>query len=180
MKKQVMGAVALSAMLLAPALGHAQSTTASDQDNKFVQAAATGGKVEIMTSKMALKKSQDQSVKDFANEMISDHKDANAKLMKLVKKDNLTKPEKGLDAEHQAMVDNLKKLSGGAFDAQYKTIQDKGHMETIAAFQKEADAGTNPDLKAFAQATLPTLQHHVDDLKKVENATSTATTTSVQ
>jgi putative membrane protein len=181
MKKQVMGAVALGALMLAPVVSYAQNTQAgtpaSDQDNMFIQQAAMGGRLEISTSRLALKKTSDQGIKDFANEMITDHKAADDKLMKLVKKDNLTKPPKGLDAEHKAMLDGLKKLSGGDFDAQYKTIQDKGHMEAVAAFQKEADTGTNADLKAFAQATLPTLQHHVDALKKLEMASSTATTT---
>ncbi len=185
MKKQVMGVIALGALMLAPVAGYAQSTPqntqagtpASDQDNLFIQQAIMGGRLEVATSRMALKKSNDQGIKDFANEMITDHKDENARLMKLVKKDNLTKPPRGLDAEHKAMADGLKKLSGGDFDAQYKVIQDKGHSEAVAAFQKEADTGTNPDLKAYAQATLPTLQHHVDALKKLEMASSTATTT---
>jgi putative membrane protein len=40
------------------------------------------------------------------------------------------------------------------------------HQEDIAEFRKEAASGQDPDAKAFAKATLPTLNAH---LKKIQS-----------
>ena len=40
-----------------------------------------------------------------------------------------------------------------------------GHETAIAAYNKESRDGQNADLKAYATATLPTLQKHEDGAK---------------
>ena len=42
----------------------------------------------------------------------------------------------------------------------------KDHRDDIAMFKKEAASGLDPDAKAYAIATLPTLEKH---LKKLES-----------
>lgn len=52
-------------------------------------------------------------------------------------------------------------LTGDTFDKAYVKDMIKNHQEDIAEFQKEAMSGQDPDAKAFAAATLPTLQEHL-------------------
>jgi putative membrane protein len=58
-------------------------------------------------------------------------------------------------------------LSGDSFDSAYIKSQIKGHRMAIALFKKEIDAGQDPDAKAFAGATLPTLRMHLRTIKTI-------------
>ncbi|MDP9169574.1 MAG: DUF4142 domain-containing protein [Acidobacteriota bacterium] len=46
-------------------------------------------------------------------------------------------------------------MSGGTFDKAYMQDMVKDHEKDIAEFQKEANSGSDPDLKNWASATLP-------------------------
>jgi predicted outer membrane protein len=56
-----------------------------------------------------------------------------------------------LDAKHQAVMTKMSALSGVAFDRAYARQMIKDHNKDVALFQREADRGTDSDLKAFAQ-----------------------------
>jgi putative membrane protein len=48
----------------------------------------------------------------------------------------------------------------------------KDHEKDIAAFQKEAESGADPQIRQFAAQTLPTLQSHLQEAKQMEQAVS--------
>jgi putative membrane protein len=43
----------------------------------------------------------------------------------------------------------------------------KAHRETIALFKKEIATGQDPDAKAFATSTLPTLRSHMKAITQI-------------
>jgi len=55
----------------------------------------------------------------------------------------------------------LEGLNGTEFDKTYSQMMVKDHVSDISDFEKEAKKGTDADLKAYAQQTLPTLRHHL-------------------
>ncbi len=57
----------------------------------------------------------------------------------------------------------LSALSGAAFDRAYMDDMVKDHQEDVAEFQREANGGSDADVKAFAAKTLPTLQFTFED-----------------
>ena len=83
-----------------------------------------------------------------------------------------------LDAKHHADHARLDKLSGAAFDKAYMAAMVSDHNEDVAAFQREAKAAKDPELKAWVTKTLPTLQDHQKSAKeisgKVHGAAATA------
>lgn len=129
---------------------------------KFVQMAGMAGMFEVESSRIALQKSQNQQVKDFAQQMITDHTKANEQLKSVVQSPGVkaTVPQ-ALDSKHQKMIDQLNAASGAEFDTKYIKMQLEGHKGAVALFTNYAKSGDNKDLKSFASETLPTLQHHL-------------------
>jgi putative membrane protein len=97
--------------------------------------------------------------------MVKDHSAANDKLKSVAASKNVTLPTSPSVGE-MATKTKLEVLSGDTFDMSYIKGMIKDHEEDIAEFNKEATSGLDPDAKAYARATLPTLQAH---LKKIQS-----------
>jgi putative membrane protein len=174
-RRQVFAALTLCAVTLLfsePAL--AQST-ADTGDQAFVTAAAQGGMAEVVDGKLAVSKTNDPSVKAFAQKMVADHTKANDQLMAIAKKDGFTLPMT-VGAANEQQKASLSKLDGKTFETAYLGGQEKGHEKMQLVFQKEISNGQNPDLVAFAKMTLPVLKEHLS-LAKSDSAKVEANTT---
>ena len=64
---------------------------------------------------------------------------------------------KGEEKEH---YDKLAKLNGTDFDRAYIKHMVKDHEKDIQEFKDEARDGKDPEIRAWASKTLPTLQEH--------------------
>ncbi len=138
----------------------AMSRTVSPQS--FATQAAVIGKREIELGQLAVQKSQDKGVRDYAQRMVKDHQAADAKLKKIASAENLQLPQ-SLDAEHQQLKAKLSALQGEAFDREYAKAMAKGHDKAVALFESASQAPQmTPQLKEFAASTLPTLKEHKD------------------
>ena len=129
-------------------------------DETFVMKAAQGGSAEVELGNLAMQRGANQKVKDFGQQMVTDHTKAGDELKAIASKNGISLPA-GIDAKSQSTNQRLSSLSGAAFDRAYMEDMVKDHKEDVAEFQKEAHGGSDPDLKAFARETLPTLQHHL-------------------
>lgn len=134
----------------------------------FLSKAATGNKFEIDSSKLALDKSKSEAVRAFANMMVTDHGEAAVKMKRAVTEARLSAPPEALDTRHKAILDDLAKKEGSAFDKAYIDAQLKGHEETVALFKAYADGGENARIKKFAKDLLPVLQKHLDQIGQLK------------
>lgn len=66
-----------------------------------------------------------------------------------------------LDARRAAMVAQLQTLSGPAFDRAYGEMQFASHQEALALHASYAQAGTDPNMRAFAQQAVPVIEQHL-------------------
>ena len=157
-----------SAPAMAPAGGSmasgASTASLSPADKKFVMKAASSGMAEVQAAQLAQQKSQDQSVKDFAAKMITDHTANNTQLSTLAGQKGLTVPT-ALDDKDQAEINKLTSLDGKKFDKMYMKGQVKDHQAMLTLLQKEAKSGKDADLKSFAEQTIPVVQSHLDMAK---------------
>jgi putative membrane protein len=138
-------------------------------DKEFVLKASQGGMTEVELGKVASEKGGTSQVKDFGSRMVKDHSQANDELKGLAEKKGIALDSK-LDARHQSQVDRLSKLNGPAFDKAYVTNQVRAHESTVALFKEEAKSGQDPDLKAFASRTLPTLENHCSSIMDIQKS----------
>lgn len=132
--------------------------TAGATPQTFVNMAAQDGMAEVGLAKLALKKSSNDDVKQFAQKMEQDHEQANDQLSSIARSKGISIPQK-LDAKHEAMMKSLSAKSGKAFDQAYAEHMAKDHSKAVALFQGAAQS-SDSDLAAFAKKTLPTLEEH--------------------
>ncbi len=144
----------------------------SEQDTHFVKIAAMAGMAEVNDGKLAANMG-DATVKNIGSTMVSDHTKANTQLASIAKEKGISLPVM-VGPRLAAVSAKLKGLSGSAFDAYYLKTELKGHEMVITAFKAEASTGSDPDLKAFATATLPTLEEHLSMIQAAMKSASPA------
>ena len=149
-------------VVLAPALVFSVSlmTMRAQLADDFVGDLARGNMAEISLSQMALERSQNESVKQFAQMMVTDHTAAGTELQTLATSKNITLPT-AMDQKHQSAMTKLGGESGSAFDRDYMKQMVNDHEKTLSLLQKQADKGTDADLKAFAAKMVPIVQGHL-------------------
>lgn len=130
-------------------LGGKSSPEVMKTDNSFFKNVAVGNMTEIESSKIALEKSQDPSLKNFAQMMITDHTDAGSKVAAVAAQKMVELPTK-LDDTHQKMIDDLSGKSGTDFNKAYIDLQVAAHKEAIAVANDEVNNGSDPDVRALA------------------------------
>jgi putative membrane protein len=91
--------------------------------------------------------------------MVQDHTTANQQLMTILAATDMTAPTQ-LDEKHRKAFEKLSKMRGAEFDRAYMREMVEDHDKTVKKFRQQATQGSNPDLKEFAQDTLPVLEQH--------------------
>ena len=148
------------ALALAPA-GWAQSANRmAGADSTFVTKAAEGGMAEVQLGNLAKSNAESSDVKSFGEQMVTDHTQANDELKSIASKKSITLPT-SVNAKQQAEYNRLEKLKGAAFDREYMKLMVSDHRTDVNEFRRESEHGSDPDLKAFAAKTLPTLENHL-------------------
>lgn len=135
-------------------------TAMSSQDRNFLMDAAMGGMMEVELGQLAVQKGASDEVKQFGQRMIDDHSKANTELMSLATSKGVTLPAE-LDAKHREHVTKMSTRTGAEFDREYVKMMVSDHNKDVSEFEKQSTKGADPDLKAFASRTLPTLQEHL-------------------
>jgi putative membrane protein len=137
----------------------AQSTM-SPQDKTFLTKAATGGMAEVSLGQLAERNAASPQVKQFGEQMVTDHSKANEQLKGIAKSQNVTLPT-NLDSADRATEQRLASMKGSSFDQAYMRDMVEDHQKDVQEFQQEANNGQNEALRMFAQQTLPILQQHL-------------------
>ena len=143
---------------LALACGSAAAAEMAKKDNDFAMKAAQGGAAEVELGKLAETQGSDPKIKEFGQKMANDHAKAGDELKTAAS--GMSLPQEP-DKKAKAAEEKLSKLQGEKFDQEYARMMLKDHEEDIALFKKEANSGQDPNLKAYAQKTLPTLEEHL-------------------
>lgn len=152
----------------APTDMNANSAGAMLTDEEFMKKADEGGHNEIELSKLALSKGVTGDVKAFATKMVADHTKAGDELKPIAASKNVKLPGT-MDAEHQAIKDQLNPLTGKDFEKAYMDQMTTDHVKTVALLQGEIQNGKDADAKAWASKTLPVVQQHTDMAQKHSN-----------
>jgi putative membrane protein len=163
-KKNMIGSVGLALMLssgvLLAADTEGQRGQLTSSDFKFAMDAKRGGMEEVQLGELAKQKAANPAVREFGERMVTDHQKANDQLKHIVQQKGALVPT-SLSHHETSRVDRLQKLSGAEFDKAYISDMVSDHKTDVKEFEKASKNLSDPELRAFAEKTLPTLQEHL-------------------
>lgn len=139
------------------------SSSLAHHDKAFLKKAAKGGMKEVAVSQAVMDHLANQQVKDFAEKMISDHTAANTELASLAASKGVQLPTQDPDVftDWSKKTDNV--------DRKYVKEMLSDHEDTVKLFKKASES-KDADIAAFAQKTLPTLEHHLQMVQDLNNS----------
>ena len=144
----------------------------SHKDFKFLEDASRGGMEEVQLGQLATQKAANPAVRDFGQRMVNDHNKANDELRQLSAQKGAALPTQISHLEN-FRVEHLQKLSGADFDQAYVKDMVKDHRKDVKDFESAAKDLSDPDLRAWAQKTLPVLQQHLQAAENLEATVKT-------
>lgn len=129
----------------------------------FAMKAADLNMFEIESAKLAATRSTNAEVKSFASKMVTAHGKTGESLMAAIAASGaaITLPM-ALTKDMQDDLDDLTKASNEDFDKKYADAQVDAHQAMLNLLQRYAQDGDTPAIKAFAAATAPTVQEHLN------------------
>jgi len=144
--------------------------TYEDVDStSFLVVAASSDKFEKISGEMAQTRGSNQEVKNFAQQMITDHGQTTTEIQSLAMKRNITLPTALIPA-HQRMLNHLNDSKDTRkFDERYMEEQVKAHLQAVEFFDWATKNEADAEVKAFAAKTLPALRMHLDMAKKTKD-----------
>jgi putative membrane protein len=171
MKKLVSASVGLALGFVAGSIAYAQAPT----DPQIVGIVQTANRIDIDQARLALRKSTNAQVKEFANQMISDHTNLEKSVSDLANK--LGVKEQTSDTAKQLKqqaADESKKLSGLKgmdFDREYASHEIAYHQAVIDAATKTLIPNAkNAELKSALEGAAPLLQGHLQHAQQLQQS----------
>lgn len=70
-------------------------------------------------------------------------------------------------------LDRLTALGGKQLDTEYLSALIADHEHAVGLFRREARDGQDPDIRSFAVATVPKLEHHLQLMRDVQSGKAT-------
>ena len=135
-------------------------TAAASSPTEFIQRAYQNNLTEIQLGELAQQKGESQQVKDFGKQLAEGHQALNTKLTQLAAQKNITLESKP-DSRHQMVIDRLQQFSGTDFDKRFVNEQVMAHRRDVAFYDLAASKNTDPEVKSFAESSLPSLREHL-------------------
>lgn len=164
-----------AALLLAvTSVAHADTAkeAAKLNDAQIAHIAYTAGDLDIKAAELAVKKTKNPQIKEFAELMIKDHKAVNDQALALVKKLGVTPEDndtsKGLVKQAEEERAKLAKLDGAAFDKEYAANEVAYHGTVNGALKDTLiPSSNNKELKDFLSTGLKLFTGHEEHAKTV-------------
>jgi len=156
----------------APAFAQSHAPAARDQastarqDTKFLEKANQGSFDEIDLGQLALKKSNNDDVKNFAQKMVHDHTMLIDNMKPFANEAGLQPPSHA-SAATEALKLKLDALSGESFDKAYIKAMVQDHSKDLAEFRAEAKATGYPAFKTAVEQGEQVVSEHLEMINQI-------------
>jgi putative membrane protein len=142
-------------------------------DKAFVKKAMEGNMAEVQMGQLALQKSTDDQVKQFAQRMVDDHGKMLDQLKPAAQAMGVKVPD-GPPKGAMKNMDKMKGLSGDAFDQAYIKDMMKDHKKDSSEFKQEAESTQNPQLKQLVTEASQTIDSHLQQIQQIAQTKGTS------
>jgi putative membrane protein len=141
-------------------------------DEAFALYAASSGLAEIDGARLVLKHSKKADVRQYAETIVREHSRNADELRRIVAPRGLKLPA-APTGRHADMVTTLAGVRPqDVDDAFLQRFGVDAHKETISLFERQVIDGRDPQLKRYAEQTLPALREHMAAAQKLLHASS--------
>lgn len=161
--------------LSAPAFQQDKEVT----DPQIAGIVVTANQIDVDTGKLAKSRAKSSDVKQFAEQMITDHTAVNQQAAALARKLNVTPQESGvsksLRAAAQDAMNKLKGLKGAQFDKAYVDHEVAYHQQVLDAIDSLLiPKAQNAELKDLITKVRPAIQAHLDHARHLQSTLKVA------
>jgi putative membrane protein len=131
-------------------------------DISFLRQATESGRKEVDAAREALPQLKKPELKRIAEMLVVDHSNANDQLARIAAAKGWPVPGPQPSAAPPSGT------ASGDFDARWAAQMIAGHERSLALYRAQAQVGEDKDLRNFARETLPTIEHHLAELRSVQ------------
>lgn len=133
--------------------------------SEFLVKAAASNQKEIELSTVARERAQERRVQAFAQMLLNEHENAGRDLRRVASDEGVPLPRE-FPAPDREIV-RLHELDGEEFDRAYLQLMLRDHEKSVAMYQYQASQGTDPEVKKLASRTLPKLEQHLREARRL-------------
>jgi len=144
-----------------PADGASDAPAKRLDDVSFVRQATVNGRKEVLAAREALPQLKKPELKRIAEMLVNDHSAANERLSRIAE-------GKGWPVPAPQAATPPSGTASADFDAKWTADMIAGHERSIALYRAQAQGGEDKDLRNFARDTLPTIEHHLAELRSMQ------------
>ena len=167
-------ATMIFAVALHPAKASAQGGGAPS-DPQIVGIVVAADQIDIDYAKLAMSKTKNKQVTDFAQQMITDHSTVSQSVFGLAAKLSVTPADSdtsnSLKAQAQQMTQKLQGLKGKEFEKAYVDNEVAYHQAVVNATKTVlVPSAQNAELKSALQGAVPLFEGHLQHAQRVQSA----------
>jgi len=131
-------------------------------DLDFVARATETGRQQVKAASDALPQLQDPELKRIAETLVSDGGDANARLTRMaeIKRWPVPSPQRA-DAQPAG-------TASPDFDINWTDDMISSQERSLALYSAQAQGGEDSDVRRYARETIPTIQSHLAELRRLQ------------
>jgi putative membrane protein len=131
-------------------------------DLAFVRQASASAQREISAARDALPKLRSPELRQLAQMLVDEHSESRARLSRIAASKGwpLSAPPRAAPASPGT--------ASSSFDARWTADMIAGHERSVALYRAQAQNGEDKELRQFASDTLPTIEHHLERLRSLQ------------
>lgn len=156
----------IAAVLMSPHLVAAQSSSPSKTADVLTELHHANA-MEIKLGDLADAKAEAPGVRQYGEQLVRHHRDADKMVMELAKAENLKLDKATPTSGERDASQRLQQARGTEFDREFLNAMVSDHEKVISMVKRADSESSDPKLKQLLERLLPTLEQHRDHAKSL-------------